>query len=88
MHFVHVQQNVCLQQESSIDMIIQKISLTENKMFNRSLSILIFMPKTPKQGVKTFFFHFSKYILNISFFDVKKCICDFIFHLMLHFNTI
>lgn len=68
MHFVHVQQNACLQEESSIDMIIQKINLTENKMFNRSLSILIFMPQIPKQGVKTFFFHFSKIYFKYLFF--------------------
>lgn len=68
MHFMHVQQNVCLQVERSVDMIIQKINLTENKMFNRSLSILIFMPKIPKQGVKTFFFHFSKIYLKYLFF--------------------
>lgn len=41
MNLMHVQQNVHLQEESYIEMIIQKINLTENKIFNGTLSILI-----------------------------------------------
>jgi len=59
MNFMHIQQNMCLQEESYIEMIIQKTISTENKIFNSTLSNLIFMPRILKQAVKTIFY-FSK----------------------------
>lgn len=58
--------NVCLQDKRYIKMIIEKSSVTENKILNRPVDVNFYVKKFQNNMLKIAF-NFHEYILNTSF---------------------